>query len=414
MLRHHSYRGVVFADEDEPTAPRLNTTEAARWAAYWRRRADCVVLWFPPTSRDVTLELARLGEWSGSGRIVLGVADDAVTGANELRRWAGARRVPVARSLSATVDHAVESLPAPARREGSERDIPLLVWNTHTYQERYGSHRRAGNELVEVRWVWTFRVGPGRRRVTIWALNRKPRVAVLSPALYVIERAEAPFHGVWLAYLELISEAGLIPFVIPPIPPQADELLDVADGVFAAGARPATADADLAPLVHDVDPDSHDWDQIRPTVTRPSRAVDPLHRLILRSAVERQIPTFCVGIGTEELVVSLGGFARRGGYQPGPLGASTVSTPVTAVAGTFVADAGLTRMRCNHPGVIRRPLPGGLAVEAFAWDDTVEAIWHPTKPIWGCHGHPHEVGLAGLGEPWASACRERAALTSEG
>jgi hypothetical protein len=176
MLREKGYRGVVFVDENKPEAVELNPTESARWSNHWRQRADCIVLWLPPDSGDVTLDLARLGEWAGSGRIVLGVPNGAIARADEVRRWASARRVPVAYTLSATVEHALALLPWPASRRGAERDIPLLVWNTSTCRAWYESHRRAGNQLLEVRTVWTFRVGPGRRRVTIWALH--PRMLI--------------------------------------------------------------------------------------------------------------------------------------------------------------------------------------------------------------------------------------------
>jgi 8-oxo-dGTP pyrophosphatase MutT (NUDIX family) len=173
-LRSKGYSGVVFVDEDRRAAKPPTATARGRWAGYWRRRADCVVLWLPAAAGAATLELARLGEWAGSGRIVLGVADDAVDGAAELRRWASARRVPVAQGLPATVDHALDLLPPGARREDAEREVPLLIWNTSWFQGWYSAQKGAGNKLVEVKGVWTFRVGPGRRRVTFWALN--PRI----------------------------------------------------------------------------------------------------------------------------------------------------------------------------------------------------------------------------------------------
>jgi 8-oxo-dGTP pyrophosphatase MutT (NUDIX family) len=132
------------------------------------------VLWLPGRA---PVELLWLGEWSGSGRIVLGLPAVAGEGADELRRWAATRHVPVAATLTATVDHALDLLPPASRRVGGERDVPLSVWNTSSFQGWYSSQRGARNALLGVSRVWTFRVGAGRRRVVVWALEPRIRVA---------------------------------------------------------------------------------------------------------------------------------------------------------------------------------------------------------------------------------------------
>lgn len=52
---------------------------------------------------------------------------------------------------------------------GSERQVPLEIWRTPSYQAWYAAQRQAGNELHGARGEWVFRVGKGI--VFYWALQ---------------------------------------------------------------------------------------------------------------------------------------------------------------------------------------------------------------------------------------------------
>lgn len=176
-LREREYRGVVFVDEDAPGAEPVSSVKRAHWADRWRPRADCALLWFPTGSgADLALHLAGLGELVESGRVVLGVAEHAFDGAAELRRWAAARGLSIARTLPVTVDHALGMLPPPAWREGAERDVPLAIWHTSWFKGWHSALKDAGNALVEVRGAWMLWQGPAPRRVALWALQPKIRI----------------------------------------------------------------------------------------------------------------------------------------------------------------------------------------------------------------------------------------------
>jgi len=71
-------------------------------------------------------------------------------------------------------DGVADALGTGARREGGERDVPLPVWRTPSFQRWYAAQRHAGNTLLGARAVWTFRLEPGT--VFFWALHVRVHV----------------------------------------------------------------------------------------------------------------------------------------------------------------------------------------------------------------------------------------------
>jgi 8-oxo-dGTP pyrophosphatase MutT (NUDIX family) len=58
-----------------------------------------------------------------------------------------------------------------AHRAGGERDVPLAVWRTGSFQRWYTAQTAAGNTLLGARQVWTFSGGPRRAALVYWALH---------------------------------------------------------------------------------------------------------------------------------------------------------------------------------------------------------------------------------------------------
>jgi 8-oxo-dGTP pyrophosphatase MutT (NUDIX family) len=103
-----------------------------------------------------------------SGRIVLRLP---VRPATEGRHDSGGPAV--ADAVTAALAH----LSAGAERTGAERQVPLPIWRTDSFQRWYGAQRAAGNTLLAARPVWSFRIGADRRLVFYWALHAAVHVA---------------------------------------------------------------------------------------------------------------------------------------------------------------------------------------------------------------------------------------------
>lgn len=116
----------------------------AGWAA---QRADVVVEWQP---------------------------DEAAAGDGGPRSIYGA---PAAAALPGLAGAVLERLDGGARRSGGERDVPLPVWRTDSFQAWYSAQTSAGNRLLEATPVWLFSIDPGQRLAFYWALHVRMQVA---------------------------------------------------------------------------------------------------------------------------------------------------------------------------------------------------------------------------------------------
>ena len=73
-----------------------------------------------------------------------------------------------------TTAAAIEEIGRGAHRVDGERDVPLSIWRTASFQRWYTAQRQAGNRLLSARPVWTFR--PGHGAVFFWALHVRLQV----------------------------------------------------------------------------------------------------------------------------------------------------------------------------------------------------------------------------------------------
>jgi ADP-ribose pyrophosphatase YjhB (NUDIX family) len=154
--RWRAGRLVVFVPEAPSGGLGGLWSTQVRWedAALWR--ADVVAFWVP---RDLTTlpgltTNVEWGRYESSGRVVL-AAPPGAPGTRYLRYHAELHDVPVADSLAAMVDLALDRLVPPARRDGAECDVPLPVWRTTAFQQWYAAQSRAGNRLRAARPMWT-------------------------------------------------------------------------------------------------------------------------------------------------------------------------------------------------------------------------------------------------------------------
>ncbi|CRK56135.1 unknown [Alloactinosynnema sp. L-07] len=147
------------------------------WELHWGDRADVVLFWIArgPGMPALTTN-DEFGRWKDSGRVVLGTPPDAER-VRYQREYAREAHVPLSDTLPDTIAAAMKSIEDGASRRGGARDVPLLVWRTPSFQHWLRAHEAAGNDLRGGRLEWTFRVGPDRDIVFLWAFHAQIHVA---------------------------------------------------------------------------------------------------------------------------------------------------------------------------------------------------------------------------------------------
>jgi 8-oxo-dGTP pyrophosphatase MutT (NUDIX family) len=178
ILEDKGYDGVVFIPEDRKGEFKLEYDDQVGWEEKYLNMADCIVFWVP---RDLTLDSkgypkmaafttnVEFGAWADSGKIVFGAPPEA-TKNGYLKHYCEKYNVPIGDSLTETLDHAMEMLGDGAERSDGEREVPLFIWKTDSFQSWYKAQTNAGNRLNHARLDYNFR--PRYKSfVFLWALK---------------------------------------------------------------------------------------------------------------------------------------------------------------------------------------------------------------------------------------------------
>jgi gamma-glutamyl-gamma-aminobutyrate hydrolase PuuD len=214
--------------------------------------------------------------------------------------------------------------------------------------------------------------------------DRRPRIGIttyLEPTIWgVWERDAALLPRV---YLDAVAAAGGVPLLLPPVATDAS-VLDVLDGLIIAGGC-------------DVDPSSYDAMPHPETVgTRPGR--DEHEKVLIRAALDRDLPLLAICRGLQMLNVTLGGTLQQhlpdvvahDEHRPSPavFGTTDVKVEPDTLTGRLFGER--TSVHCYHHQAVDVVAPG-LRVTARAGDGTVEAAevdghdfaigvqWHPEE-----------------------------------
>jgi 8-oxo-dGTP pyrophosphatase MutT (NUDIX family) len=177
ILQDWGYNGVVFVPEDRPdeygvTAFHGNYDGQVQWENTYLNMADCILFWIPRTMTGLPglTTNDEWGYWKNSGKVILGIPDEAER-CKYQAYWADELNVPLANTLTGTVRIAMDFVSDGALRSEGEREVPLYIWQTSSFQQWYAAHRGVGNRLCHAKVEWTFRVGPNREHMFLWAMH---------------------------------------------------------------------------------------------------------------------------------------------------------------------------------------------------------------------------------------------------
>ncbi|MFF9074605.1 NUDIX hydrolase [Streptomyces sp. NPDC014872] len=165
---------VVLLPHTRGGPPHLDAASRLEWDRTQRARADEIIHWHPQSGP------AAEGWPEGDlddGRSVLGCPDGADPDGRRLRLLAEDLKVPTAESLPQAIALALERIGPGAPRAAGQRDVPLLLWRTPSFRAWLAAQEDAGNTLLGGRISWTFRVGPHRSHVLLWAYAARIHVA---------------------------------------------------------------------------------------------------------------------------------------------------------------------------------------------------------------------------------------------
>ncbi|MDO8496706.1 MAG: nucleoside 2-deoxyribosyltransferase domain-containing protein [bacterium] len=184
ILKAKGYDGVVYVPEPKSkNKSKFNEDDwkikAPKWEHKMLDRSDVVLFWVPRGLVKLPgfTTNVEFGHWVNSGKAVLGHPPKAPhTG--YLRFMADKFQVPKLFTLEKTIDKALAIIGDGAIRTGGEREIPLFLWNTPSFQLWYQSQKKVGNRLDGVRVYWTFKVGRNKEKVFYWAIH--PNIYIAS------------------------------------------------------------------------------------------------------------------------------------------------------------------------------------------------------------------------------------------
>jgi ADP-ribose pyrophosphatase YjhB (NUDIX family) len=155
--------GVVVVLSPEQDSSSVALTDWYEWA---RGIADVIMVWWPPTAR-------RFPDLLASGylaRVVYGVPPET-TAAVQISRYAEKHAIPVSSTAEGMVSAVIEAIGSGAERSGGERDVPLTIWRSPSFQRWYSAQTSAGNTLLSARLVWAFGTPEASPTLIYWALH---------------------------------------------------------------------------------------------------------------------------------------------------------------------------------------------------------------------------------------------------
>jgi putative glutamine amidotransferase len=222
-----------------------------------------------------------------------------------------------------------------------------------------------------------------------------PRILIPGRTLPPGRASRHPVVFAGVRYLQALQRAGAVEMVVGPRPlgpGDADELLDLADGLLLIGGQ------DVDPALYGEEP--------HPRTYGVNREEDDFEVELVVAAVAREVPTLAICRGCQVANVALGGdleqhisdrpdvlarglptFPKAEPNAIGPLVTVSVEggTRLAAAMGT----ASVQGSHSHHQAV--RRIGDGLSVTAFGPDDVIEAFEHERGWFVAVQWHPEDT-----------------------
>lgn len=173
ILEELGYDGVVFVPLPEGDNDWRHGYDAQiDWEKKYLDMCDVIVFWVPRKVRALPAFTTNVeyGMYLEAGKSVLGFPKNAPK-MGYLSAHAQKQFIPEFDSLRDTLACAVERIGAGAPRTGGERDVPLHIWKTKSFQAWVLAQKAAGNRLDGANVLWTFGVGPKKQFVFSYAIR---------------------------------------------------------------------------------------------------------------------------------------------------------------------------------------------------------------------------------------------------
>src|SRR5271169_6831992 len=247
------------------------------------------------------------------------------------------------------------------------------------------------------RWTRSMRQSPIGRGFAGLSGSDNGRSSTVPPVIGLTTYLAQARLGVWdvpasflpAVYFQGVTAAGGVATLLPPQPVDseiADRVLDGLDGLLITGGK-------------DVDPAAYGQEP-HPSTDQPGGQRDAWEFMLLRAALQRQLPVLGICRGAQVLNVALGGTLHQ--HLPDVIGHSGhragnavfTTLPVRTVPGTRLAAlvGESVDARCyHHQGIAE--LGEGLVVSGWDADGVIEALelpahgfvlavqWHPEESL---------------------------------
>lgn len=173
ILQGCGYDGVVFVPENrDGSQPAGSYEDYADWEHKGLNVADCIIFWIPRDLKNLPgfTTNVEFGLFAKSGKIILGFPP----GAEKVRYLAFTAEkfwIPRFSTLEETIAAAVKFVGEGAFRSGGECQVPLIIWNTSTFQKWLRAQTAAGNRLDGAKVEWLLRLRKKPDYALVWLMH---------------------------------------------------------------------------------------------------------------------------------------------------------------------------------------------------------------------------------------------------
>lgn len=172
LLEEMGYDGVVFVPLTRDNQWSHSYTSQLDWETKHLNMADVILFWVPRNLETLPAFTTNIefGTWMQSGKAVVGWPHEAVK-MDVFGYQTNRYQVPVEHTLADTIETALDRIGEGAKRTGRQREVPLHIWRTQSFQAWLKAQEDAGNHLDGAKVEWVFRVGPKGNIVFFWCLH---------------------------------------------------------------------------------------------------------------------------------------------------------------------------------------------------------------------------------------------------